>query len=270
MRQETVWLDDIPVAVLRKPVAANPIQIVYIHTDHLNTPRLIVNQSNTPVWRWDNVHAFGANLPDEDPDGNNQLFEYNPRFPGQYFDKETSLHYNYFRYYEPETGRYISPDPIGLAGGVNVYGYVEQNPLSLSDPFGLQSLVTDMSAGTTTFDPSPYPGNPIIISTKNDIARNSKPGAKDPFTTSDVNWIPKGTRSKAYGPDGSYIDTGDRRGRDIHGGGSRLRDPFAPQQGWVPTMGCTRGQNEDVKKLGEAIADFNRRNPGVHIPYIRQ
>ncbi|MBX3615841.1 RHS repeat-associated core domain-containing protein, partial [Nitrosomonas sp.] len=41
-----------------------------------------------------------------------------------YFDKETGLHYNYFRYYEPETGRYLSPDPIGLAGGISVWGYV--------------------------------------------------------------------------------------------------------------------------------------------------
>ena len=73
-------------------------------------------------------------MPDEDPDGNAQLFEYHPRFPGQYFDKETNLYYN-FRYYEPETGRYISPDPIGLAGGINIYGYVEQNPLSLIDPY---------------------------------------------------------------------------------------------------------------------------------------
>lgn len=79
-------------------------------------------------------------MPDEDPDGNAQLFEYHPRFPGQYFDKETNLYYNYFRYYEPETGRYISPDPIGLAGGINIYGYVEQNPLSLIDPYGLFEL----------------------------------------------------------------------------------------------------------------------------------
>ncbi len=139
VRQETIWLEDIPVAVIRKPTATGPIQVYYIHADHLNTPRVIVNQSNTPVWRWENTHAFGANLPDENPDGNSQLFEYHPRFPGQYFDKETNLHYNYFRYYEPETGRYISPDPIGLAGGINVWGYVGQNPLSFTDPLGLWS-----------------------------------------------------------------------------------------------------------------------------------
>ncbi len=137
LRQETIWLDNIPVAVVKKPKITKPIQIYFIYTDHLNTPRLIVDQNNTPVWRWDNVHAFGANLPNEDPDDNGQSFEYNLRFAGQYFDRETSLHYNYFRYYEPETGRYLTPDPIGLAAGTNVYGYAEQNPLSLVDPEGL-------------------------------------------------------------------------------------------------------------------------------------
>ena len=140
VRQETIWLEDIPVAVIRKPTATSPIQVYYIHADHLNTPRVIVNTANTIVWRWENTHPFGASLPDEDPDGNAQLFEYHPRFPGQYFDKETNLHYNYFRYYEPETGRYVSPDPIGLAGGLNTYGYVEQNPLSFIDPYGLFEL----------------------------------------------------------------------------------------------------------------------------------
>lgn len=115
VRQETVWLGDIPVAVIKKTTATSPILIYFIHADHLNTPRVIVNQSNTPVWRWENIHAFGANLPDEDPDGNAQLFKYHPRFPGQYFDKETNLHYNYFRHYESETRRYISPDPTGIA-----------------------------------------------------------------------------------------------------------------------------------------------------------
>ena len=136
VRQETIWLENIPVAVIRKATATSPILIYFIHTDHLNTPRVIVNQSNTPVWRWENTHAFGANLPDENPDGNSQLFEYHPRFPGQYFDKETNLHYNYFRYYEPETGRYISLDPIGLAGGINTYVYVAGNPMSFTDPTG--------------------------------------------------------------------------------------------------------------------------------------
>lgn len=145
VRQETIWLGDIPVGVITKPTATSEIQVHYIHADHLNTPRVIVDQTNTIVWRWENMHAFGANFPDEDPDSNGQLFEYHPRFPGQYFDKETGLHYNYFRYYEPETGRYISPDPIGLMGGMNVWGYVGQNPLDYIDHLGLfRILINDL------------------------------------------------------------------------------------------------------------------------------
>ena len=69
-------------AVIRKPTATSLIQIYYIHVDHLNIPRVIVNTASTIVWRWKNTHVFGANLPDEDPDGNAQLFEYHPRFQG--------------------------------------------------------------------------------------------------------------------------------------------------------------------------------------------
>ena len=68
--------------------------------------------------------------------------EDNLRFPGQYYDAETGLHYNWHRYYDPATGRYLTPDPIGLAGGINLYSYAKSNPLRWVDPLGLDATVT--------------------------------------------------------------------------------------------------------------------------------
>jgi RHS repeat-associated protein len=64
------------------------------------------------------------------------------RFQGQYWDAETGLHYNRFRYYDPATARYISPDPIGLVGGLNFFTYAP-NPLSWIDPLGLHECTLE-------------------------------------------------------------------------------------------------------------------------------
>ncbi len=117
-----------------------PAQLYFIHPDHLGTPRAITKSTdNTKVWEWKNDDPFGNNAPDENPNGANgtAAFKYNLRFPGQYFDEETGTHYNYFRDYDPTTGRYVQSDPIGLAGGISTYGYVGGQPLVFADPFGL-------------------------------------------------------------------------------------------------------------------------------------
>jgi RHS repeat-associated protein len=139
--QETVWLDDLPVATLRRPAGTTtgPASAYYVHTDHLGTPRRITRPAdNTLMWLWEG-EPFGNSLPNENPQGAG-TFAYNLRFPGQVFDAETGLHYNYFRDYDPGTGRYVQSDPIGLEGGINTYLYAKAAPTMYTDPDGLQAF----------------------------------------------------------------------------------------------------------------------------------
>ena len=109
------------------------------------------------------------------------------------------------------------------------------------------------------------------IETRTDVVKGAKPGAGDPYRTHNVEGVSnRHAGDPAFGPRGAFIDTGDRRGRDIHGGGSGLPDPLAPEQGWKPTLGCTRGQNEDVTNLGKAVTEFKDAHPDVPIPYVRE
>jgi RHS repeat-associated protein len=108
----------------------------FVHVDHLNTPRMIADAAGTTVWKWDQQEPFGNNVADENPSGPGS-FEFPMRFPGQYFDKETNLAYNYFRTFDASLGRYTRSDPLGLRGGLNTYAYVNGTPLRHIDPLGL-------------------------------------------------------------------------------------------------------------------------------------
>ena len=127
-------------------------RLTYVHTDQSGTPRLATNTKQAVVWRWE-VDAFGAGQPSagnaaatHDFDGDDQdigqhgispLVTINLRFPGQYFDQETGLHYNWSRYYNPKIGRYLTSDLAGLRGGLNTYLYAAANPLYFVDFTGL-------------------------------------------------------------------------------------------------------------------------------------
>ena len=148
-------------APIQLTVTAGVAQVYYIHTDQLGTPRLITNSANAKVWEWNNDDPFANNVPNDDPNATGNHFTYNPRLPGQYFDSETNTNYNYFRDYDPESGRYIESDPIGLEGGINTYGYVGGNPLSLVDLMGLEVNL-----------PSTPSGNPILAELVNPPAPN--------------------------------------------------------------------------------------------------
>jgi RHS repeat-associated protein len=128
-----VWRDDAPVAIIDS--SSGQDQVYYLEVDSLNTPRTARNQTGTIVWQW-NSDAFGSMLPIEDPDSDGILTHINLRFPGQYYDQESGLFYNGARYYHPGSGRYLQPDPIGLAGGINTYTYVSGNPVNFIDPTG--------------------------------------------------------------------------------------------------------------------------------------
>ena len=104
-------------------------QLHYVVCDQIGTPRELFDErgnlkwsAKSDVWGLTQVNAHKADNDEIAPDCN-------LRFLGQYYDKESQLHYNRFRYYDPETAQYISPDPIGLASGDRPYGYVH-NPIS--------------------------------------------------------------------------------------------------------------------------------------------
>jgi RHS repeat-associated protein len=138
--QYWIWLDGMPLAEVEfKYNSAGAITSTgkyYLHSDHLNTPRLATNQAQTLLWSWDS-DAFGLGTPNTDVDGDGVLLDIPLRFPGQVFEAYSNLNYNYFRDYDPNTGRYVQSDPIGLEGGLNTYGYVQANPLISSDMYGL-------------------------------------------------------------------------------------------------------------------------------------
>ncbi len=108
--------------------------INYYHTDHLGTPRELTNEKGEIIW--EAVYDTWGNTK-ESSKSNDDIISIQPlRFQGQYYDTETGLHYNRFRYYDPDIGRFVSQDPIGLLGGDNLYAYAP-NPTGWIDPFGL-------------------------------------------------------------------------------------------------------------------------------------
>lgn len=142
--RQVVWLDDLPVVVFDGDTIRD------IQADHLGTPRVIIDRaSDKAIWKWSIAgEAFGSTPPNEDPDGDGNKYFFEMRFPGQRYDAVTGLFQNGWRDYDPQSGRYIQSDPIGLAGGISTYAYVANNPYLRVDPLGLANFLI---GGSLTF-----------------------------------------------------------------------------------------------------------------------
>ncbi|NUW71974.1 RHS repeat protein [Vibrio mediterranei] len=122
-QREYVWLDGQLVAYLVDGT------VYHVHNDHLGTPQALTDELGEVVWKAQYTPFGRASVTTEQ-------VTFNLRFPGQYFDAETGLHYNWHRYYDPALGRYLQSDRLGLFDGVDTYGYVRGSPLAWSDPTG--------------------------------------------------------------------------------------------------------------------------------------
>ncbi|THJ31584.1 sugar-binding protein [Lampropedia aestuarii] len=140
--------------------SSNPelCKVYYFHTDQVGMPEELTNADGQLVWQA-SYTTWGATVAEEwqvktlanqEPieQGDKPESEQNLRFQGQYLDRSTGLHYNTFRYYDADMGRFICPDPIGLQGGINLASYAP-NPLSWIDPWGWSCGVHGNSNAST-------------------------------------------------------------------------------------------------------------------------
>jgi len=185
MIAEYVYIGDQLLAMITKPAETEVVS--YFHNDHLGTPQILTNDSQNIVWKTAYTPFGGAAI-------SIQTVENPFRLPGQYYDQETGLHYNYFRYYDPTTGRYITPDPIGLEGGINLFVYALNNPHKYADPDGMQvgpiivdppgivpggiRGVTDIIDGLKRLDPSIQEGGKGIRNIDDTICDAAKKAEK--------------------------------------------------------------------------------------------
>ncbi|MCU4538422.1 RHS domain-containing protein, partial [Acinetobacter bereziniae] len=137
---------DVPYSIYKDPVWKTDTQknkaelerVAFYHCDQVGTPQTLSNELGECIWEI-KQDTWGTALEIKATEEDNPFGHSNIRFQGQYYDKETGLHYNRYRYYEPYSARYVSKDPIGLFGGLNNSVYVS-DPNQWVDPLGLMEI----------------------------------------------------------------------------------------------------------------------------------
>ncbi len=140
------WLAQCGLTVERLAAQIEPVylperKIHLYHCDHRGLPLALISEDGNTAWSAE-YDEWGNQLNEENPHHLHQPY----RLPGQQYDKESGLYYNRHRYYDPLQGRYITPDPIGLRGGWNMYQY-PLNPIQVIDPMGLDAIENMTSGG---------------------------------------------------------------------------------------------------------------------------
>ena len=135
IEQDPLWNGEqrhVPRAFERKEMA-------FYQCDHLGTPQELTDHEGSVAWSAQ-YKAWGEAREAISETGRRAGFRNPIRFQGQYWDEETGLHYNRYRYFDPRSGRFVSQDPIGLAGGIHTMAYAP-NPAGFIDPLGLRKYV---------------------------------------------------------------------------------------------------------------------------------
>src|SRR5204863_8509810 len=125
--------------VMWSGIAGKAVAIAYVHVNHLGAPVAMTDEHGKPIWAAEYA-PFGKRIaepvaagivktaaPGHAPQAGVRGIRLDLRLPGQWADEESGLHYNDQRYYDPDAGRYLSPDPLGITGGLNGYAYVGNN-----------------------------------------------------------------------------------------------------------------------------------------------
>ncbi|MDH2515062.1 RHS repeat-associated core domain-containing protein [Acinetobacter baumannii] len=235
-------------------------QITFYHCDQVGTPQTMTNTRGECVWEI-LQDTWGTALEIKAVNQDNPFEQNNLRFQGQYYDLETELHYNRYRYYEPHSARYVSKDPIGLEGGLNIMNYVI-NPNQLIDPMGLY-VVLDF-----------YKHKNIIIA--RDIEKDTKLIIQNVYTGGQINDIGFTSNGTAL-PNGKYFLVPDDRHPDwyaLYGDDGWIddfsidgkRSGFRLHPGRV-SLGCVTVKstvdNQQWNKLNEMISSTKVRKKYV-------